>query len=130
MSIDEAINAYHAGVAAYNAEIATGRQARGYTELIEMPVLEIGWALLHAIGEEREPDKGESPRATLPPRKAVISDRIRWDVWERDDFTCQSCGVRRDLSVDHILAESKGGALDPDNLQTLCRPCNSRKGAR
>lgn len=35
------------------------------------------------------------------------------------------------LEVDHITALHDGGeALDPDNLQTLCSPCHSRKTAR
>lgn len=34
------------------------------------------------------------------------------------------------LSIDHIHPERHGGTLDEDNLQTLCRPCNSRKGSR
>jgi hypothetical protein len=63
-------------------------------------------------------------------RKQPIPSDLRWAVWERDDFTCRECGTRRDLSVDHIVPESKGGAMTPENLQTLCRPCNSRKGAR
>ncbi|MEW8052719.1 MAG: HNH endonuclease signature motif containing protein [Candidatus Thiodiazotropha sp.] len=30
--------------------------------------------------------------------------------------------------VDHIVRMSEGGAaLDPDNLQSLCKPCHSRK---
>lgn len=62
--------------------------------------------------------------------KEMISAALRWAVWERDDFTCKACGTRRNLSIDHIVAESKGGAMTIDNLQTLCRPCNSRKGAR
>lgn len=61
--------------------------------------------------------------------KVVIPDDLRWKVWERDDFTCRHCGSRRFLSVDHIHPESKGGTLALDNLQTLCRSCNSRKGA-
>lgn len=67
--------------------------------------------------------KPTRPKAEIPPR-------IRWAVWERDDFTCQHCGARRYLSVDHIIPESKGGTLTLDNLQTLCRSCNSRKGTR
>lgn len=63
-------------------------------------------------------------------RKARIPDELRWAVWERDDFTCRSCGARRQLSVDHVAPESRGGALELDNLQTLCRSCNSRKGKR
>jgi len=61
-------------------------------------------------------------------KKKPIPPEIRWQVWERDNFTCQHCGVRRHLSVDHIVPESRGGTLALDNLQTLCKPCNSRKG--
>lgn len=71
-------------------------------------------------------------RETLPTRsfKQPIPNDLRWAVWERDNFTCRHCGARRDLSVDHIVPESRGGAMALDNLQTLCRSCNSRKGAR
>lgn len=62
--------------------------------------------------------------------KAAISDELRWAVWERDDFRCLHCGARRFLTVDHVTPESRGGTLALDNLQTLCRSCNSRKGAR
>lgn len=70
----------------------------------------------------------------LPPdpadtyQKAVIPPELRWEVWERDDFTCLDCGTRRDLTVDHVQPESKGGPTTLDNLATRCRPCNSRKG--
>jgi len=62
-------------------------------------------------------------------KKKPIPPEIRWQVWERDNFICQGCGARRYLSVDHIIPESKGGTLALDNLQTLCKPCNSRKGS-
>lgn len=63
-------------------------------------------------------------------QKHPITDHIRWKVWERDNFTCRHCGGRTYLAVDHVIAESKGGKLEIENLQTLCRKCNSRKGAR
>jgi len=63
-------------------------------------------------------------------KKAPIPAEIRWAVWERDNFTCRHCGSRKNLTVDHIYAESKGGELTMDNTQTLCKSCNSRKGAR
>jgi hypothetical protein len=51
-------------------------------------------------------------------------------VFERDDWTCRHCGARRQLTVDHVVARARGGADTLANLQTLCRSCNSRKGAR
>ena len=62
-------------------------------------------------------------------QKAKIPSSIRWAVWERDNFTCLHCGTRRYLSLDHIIAESRGGPSTIENLQTLCRSCNSKKGA-
>lgn len=62
--------------------------------------------------------------------KAWVPHALRWQIWERDNFTCQHCRCRQFLTIDHIQAESAGGTLDPDNLQTLCRSCNSTKGYR
>lgn len=56
-----------------------------------------------------------------------IPDEVRWAVFERDDFRCRDCGARRFLTLDHIHPVSQGGADDIENLQTLCRRCNSKK---
>jgi hypothetical protein len=53
----------------------------------------------------------------------------RW-VFARDGNTCLECGATDDLTVDHIVPESRGGQLVPENLRTLCRSCNSKKGAK
>jgi hypothetical protein len=68
----------------------------------------------------------------LAPRyqKAVIPQSIRAVVFERDGYQCKHCGATEHLRVDHIYPERHGGTLDLANLQTLCRSCNSRKGAR
>lgn len=63
-------------------------------------------------------------------QKIPIPSNIKWAVWERDNFTCQRCGSRKDLTVDHVYPESKGGEMTMENAQTLCKSCNSRKGAR
>lgn len=63
-------------------------------------------------------------------RKENIPDDLRWAVFERDNFTCRHCGNRRNLTVDHVFPESKGGKATMENCQTLCKTCNSRKGAR
>ena len=33
-----------------------------------------------------------------------------------------------DMTVDHRIPKSKGGASALDNLQLMCAPCNHRKG--
>lgn len=62
--------------------------------------------------------------------KKDIPEGLRWQVFERDDFRCKRCGSRRHLRADHIHPESAGGEATLDNLQTLCRSCNSKKGKR
>jgi len=61
------------------------------------------------------------------PTSPVIPMALRWEVWERDNFTCKICGSRRDLTIDHIIPAALGGQTTKENLQTLCRRCNSRK---
>ena len=73
------------------------------------------------------------PDWLLPPAKryrAKISAAVRRAVHERDGWECLHCGSGDDLTLDHIVPWSAGGSDEIDNLQTLCRPCNSRKGAR
>jgi len=62
-------------------------------------------------------------------KKDPISAILRWRVFRRDNYRCVQCGAWADLTVDHITAEREGGKTVEDNLQTLCRPCNSSKGA-
>lgn len=62
--------------------------------------------------------------------RAKIADSLRAAVYERDGRACLHCGATERLSLDHIHPWSLGGPDTLENLQTLCRPCNSRKGAR
>lgn len=61
---------------------------------------------------------------------AVANKRQQREVWDRDGWQCVRCGEHRWLTVDHILSVLCGGSEHLDNKQTLCGPCNSRKGAR
>ena len=60
-------------------------------------------------------------------------------IFERDGWHCMLCRVETPASLrgshqptapelDHIRPVSKGGAHTEDNLQLLCRACNSEKG--
>jgi hypothetical protein len=81
--------------------------------------------------------------------------KIRRFVFFRDGFKCQICGVApfilpddydgkallecgnplgfksknngNYLVIDHIISLKNGGVSHPENLQVLCRNCNSRK---
>ena len=61
--------------------------------------------------------------------KKPISHGVRMQVFERDGFKCLKCGMQKNLTVDHIYPEILGGSDDLENLQTLCRSCNSSKGS-
>lgn len=57
-----------------------------------------------------------------------ISDTVRFMVYRRDGWACRTCGSCDYLTLDHIYPWSLGGSDGPENLQTLCQSCNSRKG--
>ncbi len=52
----------------------------------------------------------------------------RFNVFLRDRFTCQYCGIRDDLTFDHVVPRSKGGTTTWENVVAACSPCNLRKG--
>lgn len=54
---------------------------------------------------------------------------LRRQVMERDEYRCIRCGTHIDLTLDHRIPVSLGGKTTFDNLDTMCRPCNSQKGA-
>lgn len=56
-----------------------------------------------------------------------VPEDIRVFVMERDG-KCLCCGSKEDLSIDHVVPLSLGGDNSPENLQTLCKKCNSGKG--
>lgn len=64
-------------------------------------------------------------------RKA-ISTRTRFEVFKRDEFTCQYCGAvppKVILHVDHIVPVVSGGKNKMDNLITSCQQCNLGKSS-
>src|SRR3990167_2754457 len=61
-----------------------------------------------------------------------LSTRTRFEIFKRDDFTCQYCGRQAPaviLHADHIVPVADGGTDDPMNLITACEDCNHGKSA-
>lgn len=63
-------------------------------------------------------------------RRRRIPGVVRRAVMERSDWKCVRCGSHRDVLIDHVVPVVYGGSDDPENLQALCRGCNSKKGPR
>lgn len=53
---------------------------------------------------------------------------VRNEVFNLYGEQCLCCGDDDNITIDHVIPVSKGGENSIDNLQPLCRSCNSRKG--
>ena len=57
----------------------------------------------------------------------------RHTLYGRQEGVCAGCRVMfpfRNMTVDHVVPQSKSGSDHLDNLQLLCGACNSKKGTR
>lgn len=66
-------------------------------------------------------------------KRKTISKKLRFEVFKRDNFTCQYCGRMAPdvvLEVDHINPVKNDGTNDILNLVTSCKDCNIGKGAK
>lgn len=61
--------------------------------------------------------------------REAIPERVRHEVWRRDQGRCVDCGSRERLEFDHIIPVSKGGSNTARNIELRCEACNRRKSA-
>ncbi|KQI69577.1 5-methylcytosine-specific restriction endonuclease McrA [Loktanella sp. DSM 29012] len=81
-----------------------------------------------------------SPSTTIRiPSVVVLKDYVRpqkrvaftrFNLFLRDEFSCQYCGARGDLTFDHVLPRARGGVTSWTNVVAACSPCNLRKGSQ
>ena len=64
------------------------------------------------------------------PRDSSKRKITRRAVFARDGWTCQYCGTRSNLTVDHVIPRSKGGLSTWENIVASCAPCYRRKADR
>lgn len=81
-------------------------------------------------------DEWYLPEIIVDPRALYISKKVRFDydaVNARDNCVCAYCGERhseKNMSVDHIMPQIKGGKDSWMNCITACHRCNNRKAGR
>jgi len=107
--------------------------------LLALIVVAIGYS-----SQQRSLMRREMLQKDIAKRRRIrVADKN--EVFERDNYTCQICGISRDyldsfceglgdyllLEADHIQSVEQGGTgSDVDNLQCLCWRCNRKKGGR
>ena len=66
----------------------------------------------------------------LPAAAVTFSRR---NIFKRDHYTCQYCGVQpggEELTIDHVVPRAQGGDSRWDNCVLACLTCNSHKADR
>lgn len=86
-------------------------------------------------------DRSASRAAKAQGLPSHLSKALRRSVGDRDGWVCVYChavlsetpdetrGALK-ATLDHVVARSRGGGEELNNLVLACRSCNSRKGAR
>ena len=64
----------------------------------------------------------------VKPRNCVAF--TRFNLFLRDEFSCQYCSSLGDLTFDHIVPRARGGITSWENVVAACSKCNLKKGAR
>lgn len=102
-----------------------------------------GWWWVYAITGKTEPvyitdDRSKSNQAgSMAHRARKMKAKGRgvtakeWkDIKEKHGNKCLKCGSIENISMDHVIPLAKGGEHDVNNIQPLCRHCNSVKNAK
>lgn len=74
-------------------------------------------------------DNGNLKKAILRKTQRLIDNRIQWNVFKRDNYTCRYTGETSvPLTVDHIDLWENGGASVEENLLSTSRKANKLRG--
>ncbi|PQM58424.1 MAG: HNH endonuclease [Rhodobacteraceae bacterium] len=85
-------------------------------------------------------DTVHSPSISIKiPSVVVLRDYIRpsrssaftrFNLFLRDEFSCQYCGKKGEMTFDHVMPKCRGGKTTWENVVAACSSCNLRKGSR
>lgn len=55
----------------------------------------------------------------------------RKEIFARDGYTCQYCGLEsKELTLDHVMPRNRGGQHTWENVVAACKNCNHKKRNR
>ena len=77
------------------------------------------------------PTRTDTPETAVQ-RPLPAAHTHKHELFGIQEGRCKGCNLFlpfRNLTIDHIVAQSKGGTDHIENLQLLCQACNSTKGA-
>lgn len=63
-------------------------------------------------------------------RQALYPAFTRFNLFLRDEFTCQYCGATGEMTFDHVTPRSRGGRTTWENVVASCPPCNLAKASK
>ena len=63
-------------------------------------------------------------------KRAQTSAFTRFNLFLRDEFSCQYCGNTGEVTFDHVIPRCRGGKTRWENVVAACNSCNLMKGSR
>lgn len=110
--------------------VCSWRRAFVLVALLKAEVLEFGHHPIRATAAVfPRPSVIRLTHLVRRPRSVV--KLTRREIFLRDNYTCQYCGMRsRELTVDHVMPKHRGGRHSWENLVSACKTCNHRKGGK
>ena len=61
--------------------------------------------------------------------KPTIPRPTRRNICIRDENSCQYCGSKKQLTIDHVVPKCKGGKTEWTNVVMACHRCNNKKNS-
>jgi len=127
---------------AINLLLTTDKEGKKKAHIIDEEYVPRTWEQWSEIRPKNDDDSIRTPNSVFKipeiiklskygkmPRESVIFSRH--NIFRRDDYKCQYCGVRpgsEELTIDHIIPKCKGGKTTWENCVLACTRCNSIKG--
>lgn len=89
---------------------------------------------MQTVTKERDPMHTFNPiskdsqlhRVRVHPKSKNFTEKVKSQIFERDDYKCVRCGTMNDLESvpHHIIYKSAGGMGTLDNGCCVCRECH------